>query len=128
GGVGSALLISGAAQRGDFQDGLLTTTAASQGSEMLALALIVCGGVALLQAAWALADRHELIPPAPTPSPQTTLMAVASAAVVAVFIALAAGAPSAIDNAWQEFKEPNTAGSGVERLQSTSGSNRYQYW
>ena len=128
GGVGGALLVSGAAQRSDFQDGFVNSVAASQGSEMLALAVIVCGGVGLLQAAFALADRHGLGPRLPRPSPQSTGIAVGSIAVLAVFAALALGAPSAIDNGWQQFKEPNTAGSGVERLQSTSGSNRYQYW
>lgn len=128
GGIGSALLISGAAQRADFQDGLLTPAADTQGAEMLALAVIVCGGVALLQAAVALSERHRLLPAFPSPSRQTAVLTTGAIAFVAVCIALAAGAPSRIGDAWQEFKQPSTAGSGVERLYSTSGSNRYQYW
>lgn len=126
--IGSALLISAAAQRGDFQDGVISSVAVSQGSEMLAMAVIVCGGVGLLHAAYSLADRHGLGPRIPRPSPLGTGIAAGSIALVALCIALAAGAPTELDNAWQQFKEPNTAGSGVERLQSTSGSNRYQYW
>lgn len=128
GSAGGALLIAGAAQRSDFQDGLVNSTAAAQGSEMLALAVFVCGGVALLSAAVALADRHGLGPRLPRPSPQSTGIAAASIATVAVFAALALGAPSELDRAWQQFKEPATASAGVERLGSTSGSYRYQYW
>ena len=67
--IGSALLISAAAQRGDFQDGVISSAAVSQGSEMLAMAVIVCGGVGLLHAAYSLADRHGLGPKIPRPSP-----------------------------------------------------------
>ncbi len=128
GAIGGALLVSGAAQRGDFQDGLTSTAAASQGSEMLALAVFVCGGVGLLQAAIALSERHGLIPELARPSPRSTGIAAGGLAFLAVCAALALGAPAQIDDAWQQFKEPNTAGSGVERFESTSGSNRYQYW
>ncbi len=128
GGAGGALLIAGAAQRNDFQDGLVNSTAAAQGSEMLALAVFVCGGVALLAAAVALADRHGLGPRLPQPSPQSTGIAAGSIAVLAVLIALALGAPNELDRAWQDFKQPSAASAGVERLGSTSGSYRYQYW
>ena len=125
---GGALLISGATQREAFQDGLTNSAAASQGAEMLALTLIVCGGVALVQAAVSLSDRHGLGPRLPRPSPRSTGIAAGAIAALAIAAALALGAPGELSDRWDQFKEPNTAGSGVERLGSASGSNRYQYW
>lgn len=128
GAAGGALLISGASQRQAFQDGLTDSAAASQGAEMMALALIVCGGVALIQAAIALIDRHGLGPRVPRPSPRNTGIATGAIAAVAIVAALALGAPGELSNRWDQFKESNSAGSGADRLASASGSNRYQYW
>ena len=126
--AGGALLISGASQRDAFQDGLMDSTAVSQGAEMLALTLIVCGGVALVQAAVTLGDRYGLGPRVPRPSRRSTGIAAASIVALAVAVAIAAGAPGELSDRWAQFKEPDTAGAGVERLGSASGSNRYQYW
>ncbi|MGB2851798.1 MAG: hypothetical protein WBC01_09050, partial [Solirubrobacterales bacterium] len=108
---GGALLISGATQREAFQDGLTNSAAASQGAEMLALTLIVCGGVALVQAAVSLSDRHGLGPRLPRPSPRSTGIAAGAIAALAIAAALALGAPGELSDRWDQFKEPNTAGS-----------------
>ena len=59
-GVGSALAVAAATQRGALADGLTNAAADSQASEMLALMLVVCAGVGLIAAAVALAERYEL--------------------------------------------------------------------
>ena len=128
GAAGGALLIAGASQRDAFQDGLTNSAASSQGAEMLALTLFVCGGVALVQAAVALSDRHGLGPRLPRPSPLSLGIFTAAIAGIGIVAALALGAPGELSGRWDQFKEPNTAGTGVERFASASGSNRYQYW
>ncbi|HET6831247.1 MAG TPA: O-antigen ligase family protein, partial [Solirubrobacterales bacterium] len=127
GGAGSALLIGAATQRTAFRDGLTNSAASSQGAEMLAMTIVVCGGVALLAAAVALADRHGIGPRPPRPSRLATGVAAGAVAVVLLLAALAAGAPSEISDRWEQFKEPGTSG-GVERLSSLTGSSRYQFW
>ncbi|MCL4287111.1 MAG: hypothetical protein KJ006_05640, partial [Thermoleophilia bacterium] len=111
---GSALVIAAATQRTAFRDGLTNSAASSQGAEMLAMTLVVCGGVALLAAAVALADRHGIGPRPPRPSRAATGVAAAVLAIVVLFAALAAGAPGEISDRWEQFKEPGTTG-GVER-------------
>lgn len=128
GAAGGALLISGASQRDAFQDGLGNSAATSQGAEMLALTLIVCGGVALVQAAIALSDRHGLGPRLPRPSPKSMGIFTAAVAGLGIVAALALGAPGELSDRWSQFKQPQIVGSGAERFQSSSGSNRYQYW
>jgi len=127
GSAGAAVLIAAATQRTAFRDGLTNSLASTQGAEMLAMALVVCGGVGLLAAALALADKHGLGPRLPRPSRMTTGVAAGTLAVIVLFVALAAGAPGGISDRWQQFKEPSTSG-GVERLGSFTGSSRYQFW
>lgn len=127
GGVGSVLVIAAASQRSSFTDGVTTSTASSQGAEMLGMSLVVCGGVALLAAAVALADKHDIGPRIPRPSRAVAGAITASLALIVVVAALVAGAPGEISDRWDQFKQPDTAG-GVERLSSFNGSSRYQFW
>lgn len=127
GAAGSALVIAAATQRTAFRDGLTNSVASTQGAEMLAMTLVVCGGVALLAAAVALADKHGIGPRLPRPSRAATGVSAAVLAIVVLFAALAAGAPGEISDRWEQFKEPGTSG-GVERLSSLTGSSRYQFW
>ena len=127
GAVGSAVLVAAASQRSAFTDGLTTSAASSQGAEMLAMTLVVGGGVALLAAAIALADKHGLGPELPRPS---RAVAAITSAVLVFFVlvaALVAGAPGEISDGWEQFKEPATPG-GTERLSGFTGSSRYQFW
>jgi O-antigen ligase len=124
---GSALVIAAATQRTAFRDGLTDSVASTQGAEMLAMTLVVCGGIALIAVAFAIADKHGIGPRLPRPSRLTTGVIAGALALVVVLAALAVGAPGEISDRWQQFKEPNTTG-GVERLSSYTGSNRYQYW
>lgn len=127
-GAGSAILVGGAAQRDDLADGLRTQAAASQGDEMLAMALVVCAGVALVHAAIALAARYE-IGPRPQVSTKGAAAAAAIVAVIALVVAIAAGAPGAVSDTWEDFKQPGGGPADTaERFESASGNSRYQYW
>jgi O-antigen ligase/polysaccharide polymerase Wzy-like membrane protein len=133
-GLGSAILLSAASQRDALQDGVSTAAALHQGSELIWLAAIVCGGVALLQVAMGLAARHLGRPEILAPGRRTTaLHALAVLAVVCV-IGVAAGAPGWASDRWQEFKAP--AGQVVagdqdnvfSRLSVANSNSRFQYW
>ncbi len=126
-GIGSALAIAAAGQRGALADGLTNAVADSQASEMLAVALVTCAGVGLIGAAIALAERHELyrMPSIPRPA---ALTAAGVVAIVVVVGALAFGAPGKIADGWDSFKDPGGPGDTAQRFESAGGNGRYQYW
>ena len=125
--AGSAILVAAASQRNELADGLTTTTAATQGDEMLAMTLAVCAGVGLLTAAWALADRHGVVPEITMPR-RLTRRAAGAVAVTAVVVALVAGLPGTVADAWEDFKDPAVPSADAARFDSASGSGRYQFW
>ena len=134
-GAGAAILVSAASQRDALQDGVATATAIHQGSELLWLALIVCGGVALLQVAIGLAARHLERPRALAPGRRATLLGALAVVAIVCVAGVAAGAPGTIDDRWQEFKAPAGAAAGgasqdnvFSRLQAANSNGRYQYW
>lgn len=133
-GVGSAVLVSAAAQRDALQDGLPTTAAIGQGSELIWLAIIVCGGVALLQVAMGLTARHVPRPALLAPGRRTTVVAALALLAVVCVVGVAAGAPGYVDDRVQEFRAPPgavTAGDQDNvfgRLQAADGNSRYQFW
>jgi O-antigen ligase len=133
-GASSALLIAAIRQRPAVDHGLLATAAGRHGgSELIAVALVVCAGAALLQSALALLEAHAPAPAwlARMPSPRPRLWLASGMVLSVVF--LASGGPHALSRAWRDFKNPglqvaqgqqNTEG----RLGSVSGNGRYQYW
>jgi hypothetical protein len=125
--AGSALLIAAAIQRDAVTNGLSTSAAGHQADEMLAVTIVVCGGVGLLQAAIGLAQKHELGPKIRVPRRTATGLA-AGVAVIAVILAVAAGAPKKLSDEWTAFKQPVPVSSGLDRFTSSSGSGRYQAW
>jgi hypothetical protein len=127
--AGSALLIAATRQRDALDHALNNSAAHSQGNDMLAVVLVVCAGVGLIQAAIALAAKYEIGPRVRIPR-RAGATAVAAAAIVAVIVAVAAGAPGKLSDDWQQFKNPNgvTTGANGERFISSSGNGRYQYW
>ena len=125
---GAALLIVAATQRDALENSPFDPQAASQGDEMLAMTLVVCAGVGLIQAALALARTHGLGPRVEI-SRRTSLAALGTAAVAAIAIALAVGLPGEISDRWNEFKQPGgPSETSASRFESASGSNRYQLW
>ncbi len=94
---------------------------------MLAVVLVVCTGVGLIRVAVGLATRNGLWPRPKVPRETAALLAggLVTAALVA---SLAAGLPDRLSDAWHDFKNPQNAASGPDRLSSASGSGRYQIW
>jgi O-antigen ligase len=133
-GIASAILLSGASQRDALQDGASSAAALHQGSELLWLAVIVCGGVALLQVAMGLAARHLERPAALAPGKRSTLLRGLAVVAVLCVVGVAVGAPGWIDDRRQEFTAPyGTVASGGEdtvfsRLQAANSNGRYEYW
>jgi O-antigen ligase len=95
---------------------------------MLVLAIVVCAGVALLEAAIALTGRH-LLRSRPSVPRRPALAATAVALLIAIVVALAAGLPGYLSDRWHDFKAPTDPGvTGVQRFDSASGNGRYQLW
>src|SRR5262249_36189825 len=104
--AGSAILISATSQRDALVSGVPTPAAIHQGTQLIWLSIIVCGGVALLQVALGLAAVHLERPRWLAPGRrELTRRAIVALAVVAV-LGLAAGVPGKLDHRWQEFKSP----------------------
>ena len=133
-GIGSTVLVSAASQRDALQDGLTTASATGQGSELIWLAAIVCGGVALLQVALGLAARHVQRPRALAPGRRATMFG--SLALIAVVCAagVSTGAAGWAQEQWREFQAPvmsTPQGSDdnvFSRLAGVNGNGRYQFW
>jgi O-Antigen ligase len=137
---GGALLIAAIRQRPAIDQGLSSTAAGhSAGNELIAIALVVCAGAALLQGALVLLEDHveagramrrsrSLLPRAPLA--RTAVAIVATACAVGIFVA--AGGPHAAAQAWSSFKSPvahEAKGAGpTGHLLMLSGEGRYQMW
>jgi len=127
-GGGAGVLMVAITQRPALEQALLTSSARSQGDEVLAMVLVVCAGVGLVQAGISLAFTERR--PAWTvvqPRQARTLVVGASIAALLAFAAL--DGPDRASNAWSEFKLPH--GSPEEnsaRLGTITGNGRYQYW
>lgn len=127
-GGGGAVLIAAAAQRDALQHGLLNATAQGQGNEMLAMALVVCACVGLLQAGLSIALARGMRPSWAVVSRRQSLIATAAAAVLLLLAVVALGAPARVSHAWSDFKHRGGPGAGTARLGSVAGNGRYQYW
>jgi hypothetical protein len=133
-GAGAIILVWAASRRPAVTAGLPTATEMHQGTQLLVLVVIVSTGVALLQVAIALTQRHFARPALLNPGRLRTAQRGLALAAVAVAIAVVAGAPGRIDHAWHDFKQPSgvvTPGSESSvftRLSAANGNNRYQFW
>lgn len=125
----AGILVAAGAQRQPLADGLSGPVVEQQADEMLALVLVVCIGVALLQASISLAGRHGL-GPRPRISRSIARSLLAGLVVLGLISAVAGGAPSAVSDGWQEFKTPGAPENNAttDRFVSASGNGRYQYW
>lgn len=127
-GAGSGILVLAADSRESLQDGLLNSTAASQGDEMLAMTLVVCLVVGLAQVAISAGLRDERRSRWSRISPRHASLATGVAVVAAAVAMLAVDVPGRASDAWDEFKQPASPGKGTNRLGSAAGQSRYQYW
>lgn len=127
-GCGSAILIAGALQRDALLNGLPTTTANHQGSEMLAMLIVVCAGVGLIQAGICFV-QNQGAPPRWTVVSRTQALALALGTLFALLItAVALNAPSRASEVWSDFKQIDNPGTGTKHLASVAGEGRYQLW
>ena len=132
--AGAGLLIAAIHERPAVDHGLLATAAPRHGgSELIAVALVVCAGVALLGGTLGLLERHASPPAVLTAilRPRAWLWVAVLAAVIAVFLAV--GGPHELSHAWRDFKNPGLQvaqgqGNTESRLTAVSGRGRYQYW
>lgn len=128
GGAGGGFLILAADRRESLQDGLLNSTAMSQGDELLTMTIAICLLAAAAQCALAF-----LLDPARRPRwsrvPfRPALVATGVASLVLVVVLLAFDAPGRTADGWREFKQPSSPGAGTGRLGSAAGQSRYQFW
>jgi hypothetical protein len=129
GGLGGGALVLAALQRDDLRHGLLNETARSQGDQLLPLVLGVCLLAGLLIGAVGLAIDRTAPRDRSAVAPEEARLITIGAVVALLVVALLAGAPGKIGNAWDEFKQPTGGpGKGTERLGSASGESRYQFW
>jgi hypothetical protein len=127
-GSGGAILIAAALQRDALEDGLLNGAARDQGNEMLAMTLVVCAGVALVQVAISLVERYGVRPNWSRIERRQAGWLSGGLATVCVVIALAFGLPGKANDAWTDFKDPQLTSVGAGRFQSFGGNRRYQLW
>lgn len=127
-GIGATILIAAAHQRDALDSGLGNALAHSQGNELLAMTLVVCAGVGLIQTGMAIALRYGRRPTWTRPSRRVSLMAVAGTVAVLTVVGLAADGPDKASNAWHEFKEAQGTERGAARLGSFSSNGRWPLW
>jgi O-Antigen ligase len=128
---GTAILGYAVDHRAALDRGLPTPDAKSQGSEVLLILLFVCAGVALCQLAISLAVRHGRRPHWLLIPRRTAAVATVVVILIAIPIAVAAGAPGEAKHRWDNFKsrEGNSATASTSSgILNTSGSGRYQFW
>jgi hypothetical protein len=123
-----ALLVALAHDRTALHEGLANATAREQGDELLPIVIVVCAAVGLLQAGATALGRRWQRPGWTRPSKESAWAGVAIGAVIVLVVALAAGVPGRVSDAWGEFKEGGGPGEGSERLSSAAGESRYQFW
>lgn len=126
--AGGAILIAATVQREALHHGLVNEAARRQGDEMLAMVLVVCTGVGLLQAALASGLPKRLLLTWPW-SRRRGLAASAAGIAALLVLAVALGLPGSGSRAWSDFRQPGGGpGTGTGRLSSASGEGRYQFW
>jgi tetratricopeptide (TPR) repeat protein len=127
-GVGAAILIVAAHQRHALAEGFSGPLAHHQGNEVLAMTLIVCAGVGLIQAGLTVALRYGRRPAWTTPSRRASLTALAGTVAVLLVAALALGGPGKASDAWHEFKAAKSTTHSAARLESFSSNGRWPLW
>jgi hypothetical protein len=126
--VGSAILMAGAHQRGALDNGLTNQLAHHQGNELLAMTIVVCAGVGLLQAGLTVYLRNGRRPGWTRPSRRASLAGVGAMLLIVAVALVGLVASGKVSHAWHEFKESGGAGKGSSRLQSFSSNGRVPYW
>jgi O-antigen ligase len=128
-GGGGAILVAGAVARHDLRYNLDNATAHHQGNELLVWTIVVCLIVGLVQAGISVGLERDMRPSWTRVSRRHSLIALGVVVLVGLVVAIAAGGPGKLSNAWDNFKQPEVgAGTNTDRLSSSSGESRYQFW
>ncbi len=126
--AGAAILIVAAGQRDALNAGLAGPLAHDQGNELLAMTLVVCAGVGLIQAGLAVALRHGGRPAWSRPSRGVSASLLGAVIAVAVIASIALGVPGKASSAWHEFESAKAVPHGAARFGSFSSNGRWPYW
>ncbi|HNA24336.1 MAG TPA: O-antigen ligase family protein [Solirubrobacterales bacterium] len=126
--LGGAALIQVATSKDALQSGLAGPLSRSEGDDMTILTIVVCLTVAVACGGinWILTERRR--PGWLRPSRRMSQIFVAGGLVAILLVAIVAGGPSRISNGIEEFKSTSTPSNQSNRLSSSSGNGRYQYW
>lgn len=131
-GAASAILLAAAAQRDLVHKDLVGSAALSQGDELTVVLIVVALGAGFLQLGLGLLE--SLRGPAESRfTPRQVGFASAGVVVLAIVVAIAAGAPGQLADAWDQFKDPGaqtaiSANNEPSRLGSLSSNGRYDLW
>jgi O-antigen ligase len=127
-GIGATILILAAHQRSALEEGTSNGLARHQGDEILAMAIVVCAGVGLIQASLVLYLRHRPLPAWATPSRATSRSFLAVGLTLALVLVVAFIASGRASHGWNEFKDSGGTGNSTSRLESVSSNGRVPYW
>ena len=128
---GSAVLVAETVGLHAIENGLSSHVASTQGSRLLVLVIAVCLVVGAIQLGFALSERRTSALTRLAVPRRPAAVATAVAAVLAIVVALALGAPGRIDHAIHTFESPNGAyvhTNTGNRFSALSGNGRYTYW
>ena len=103
-GAGSAILFAAVEQRDALDRGIPTAAAQQQGDEMIAIVLVVCAGVALVQVGLGLLVRYGTRPGWLRVPRERALAALLVALPILAALAIAAGVPGELSDRWETFK------------------------
>jgi O-Antigen ligase len=126
--LGSAILIVGAHQRDALDGGMGSPLAHHQGNQMLAMTLVVCVGVGMLQAALALALRRGRRPDWMHISRRASLTGAGVVIALVLIAGIGAVASGKASHAWHEFTQAKSVAHGSERFTSFSSNSRWPLW
>lgn len=129
--AGSAAAIAGAIHRQAIENGDVGAVARHEGRQLLVALALICAGTGLAEAGIGLAVRHGRCPRWLTISKAGARRGVLGGIVVALILAVLAGAPTRLSHAWRDFKRPPSATlkhNSAARFGSLSGNGRYTYW
>src|SRR5262249_37562207 len=102
--------------------------AIDQGNQMLAMTLVVCAGVGLIQVGLSLALRAGLRPAWSRPSRRASTVAICAGAAAVLIAGIAAGPPGRASAGWPDCTAAENPSNGSARLESFSSNGRWPLW
>ena len=126
-GIATLIMFGFLNDRQELRDGDLGHIATTQGSEMIAITLVLVLAVALTQAliSWAMERNGGVIPDASRDTTQIVGAVLGMLALVGIVVALGSGF---VGDRWNEFKQPQVSGSTVQRFGNLNSGARYEVW